>query len=675
MASSNRAGEPVWIAPSAAAQIGGETLPPLILNALGTRTAIDARLDGSIQDGSIESTTKGAPTLTLSVLDPDGEMLNSNLFSRRIDLDMDNVPFRLVQVSRQEDDLLSLEFEHRLCSWLREHDTPRKASRGTKTRAEFAYSLVLEVKKEPIHFVSPDLDKRQPRAAEAVRPSTRKGRDGRKAPGFLDRTNLRLAGAPATRSQLKEADKAMSVAFALKASPLATKAMVVAGIGESEGFKVIPNRQGSDYGGVFQGKFKGSSPGYPLWDIHDTEGMAQCFLKGGRGFQGGGAMALARQRPPLSPGGIAFRVEGDISNFGGNAARAAAFYDKWGDEADALIDAWRGSSGSGGSGGPPDAQKTGFAKFEFTRGAIHKGDAKEDSWMALQRLADEVRWRCFIDGRNVFYFVSDEQLMRSRPLYLVDRETPGVRSVTFDMEVGRRTVIYKGRRQRKPSEAILRVRMGRWAAPPGSVIELADYGLADGRWLVDSMSRGIFDAEAEVHLRQPQKALPEPAASTTSGGTGSTGSRASSASQSGGPRGSSSVVDKVYAKALEIHRRNLPYGPGGHGQVWGAADQAPSLDCSSSTSLALNAGGLMSNVRGPVVSDWFRNWGEVGQGKYMTVWVHPGAGPNGHVWIQFHGRNAKRFDTSPWGSGGRGPHMRYTDRPVAGFESRHWPGT
>jgi hypothetical protein len=81
MASSNRVGEPVWIAPSAAARIGGETLPPLILNALGTRTAIDARLDGSIQDGSIESTTKGAPTLTLSVLDPDGEMLNSDLFA------------------------------------------------------------------------------------------------------------------------------------------------------------------------------------------------------------------------------------------------------------------------------------------------------------------------------------------------------------------------------------------------------------------------------------------------------------------------------------------------------------------------------------------------------------------------------------------------------------------
>lgn len=662
-----KAGDPIWVAPSAAARIGGDTLPPLILNAIGTRYFIDARLDGAIQDGNIESTTLGAPTLTLSVLDPDGETLNSGLFDRRIDLVLDNVPFRLVQVSRQEDDLLSLEFEHRLCSWLREHDTPRKASRGTKTRAEFAYSLVLEVKKEHVVFISPDMHKKQPRAAAAVSSSSRKGRDGRKAPGFSDNaTGLTVKGLKATRSQLKEADKILGVAAALNASPLATKAMVCAAIGESH---LAPIRnQGnppSPYWGVFQGNMH-------VWSRTDTEGMAESFLKGGKGFQQGGAMALAKRRPPLAAGAIAYMVEGDLSNFGGNVAAATAFYQKWGEEADKLIDAWRGAS-SGGLSSSDAAQ--GSAKFEFTRGAVHKGDAKEDSWVALQRLASDVRWRCFIDGRNVLYFVSDEQLMRSRPLYLVDRQTQAVKNVTFDMEVGRRTVIYKGRRQRKPSEAIMRVRMGRWAAPPGSIVELADYGLADGRWIVDSMSRGIFDSEAEVHLRQPQKALPEPAATRTSGGDPGSDSSASSASRPGGPKGSSSSVDKVYAKALEIHRRNLPYGPGGHGQIWGQADQASSLDCSSSTSLALNAGGFMSAVRGPVVSDWFRTWGQPGQGKYMTVWVHPGAGPNGHVWIQFHGRNAKRFDTSPWGSGGRGPHMRYTDRSVAGFEARHWSGT
>src|SRR4051794_39181115 len=251
-----KVGDPIWVPPSASALIGGETLPPLILNAIGTRYFIDARLDGSIQDGTIDSTTKGAPTLTLSVLDPDGELLGSDLFSRRIDLVLDNVPFRLVQVSRQEDDLLSLEFEHRLCSWLREHQTPRKASRGTKTRAEFAYSLVLEVKKEHVVFVSPDAHKKQPRAAEAVKTETRKGRDGRKAPGFSDNaTGLTVKHLAAKRSQLKEADTALSVAASLNASPLATKAMMVAAIGESS---LIPqmNQAGSPYGGVFQGNVR-----------------------------------------------------------------------------------------------------------------------------------------------------------------------------------------------------------------------------------------------------------------------------------------------------------------------------------------------------------------------------------------------------------------------------------
>src|SRR4051794_26335147 len=250
-----KVGDPIWVPPSASALIGGETLPPLILNAIGTRYFIDARLDGSIQDGTIDSTTKGAPTLTLSVLDPDGELLGSDLFSRRIDLVLDNVPFRLVQVSRQEDDLLSLEFEHRLCSWLREHDTARKASRGTKTRAEFAYSLVLEVKKEHVVFVSPDMHKKQARAAAAVSSSSQKGRDGHKAPGFADNaTGLKVKKAPATRSQLKEADKALGVAASLNASPLATKAMMVAAIGESS-LQPVRNKGNppSPYWGVFQG--------------------------------------------------------------------------------------------------------------------------------------------------------------------------------------------------------------------------------------------------------------------------------------------------------------------------------------------------------------------------------------------------------------------------------------
>jgi hypothetical protein len=71
--------------------------------------------------------------------------------------------------------------------------------------------------------------------------------------------------------------------------------------------------------------------------------------------------------------------------------------------------------------------------------------------------------------------------------------------------------------------------MDRWAAPPGTVIELADYGPFDGRWLVDSTSRPIFDSLGEVNLRQPQKALPEPRSEQ-----GTRGSSSKSSSKRGG---------------------------------------------------------------------------------------------------------------------------------------------
>ena len=67
------------------------------------------------------------------------------------------------------------------------------------------------------------------------------------------------------------------------------------------------------------------------------------------------------------------------------------------------------------------------------------------------------------------------------------------------------------------------------------------------------------------------------------------------------------------------------------------------------------------------------SWGDPGEGKYMTVWANAQ-----HVWIEFKGRDAKRFDTSPRGSGPRGPQLRYTARPDGrseGFTPRHWKGT
>jgi hypothetical protein len=72
-----------------------------------------------------------------------------------------------------------------------------------------------------------------------------------------------------------------------------------------------------------------------------------------------------------------------------------------------------------------------------------------------------------------------------------------------------------------------------------------------------------------------------------------------------------------------------------------------------------------------LVSGDFNQWGHAGRGKFFTVWYN-----GGHVWIELnipHVR-ADRFDTSPHGSGGSGPRLRYTHRSHAGFAARHFPG-
>lgn len=137
--------------------------------------------------------------------------------------------------------------------------------------------------------------------------------------------------------QVRNATISLTVADDLNAPPLAVLSMMVSALGESD-LLVVPNRAGSRYCGVYQ-----ANPSYIPCD--DTEQQATRFLRGGLGFNEGGAIVLATAHPDWTPGHVAFLVEGDISNFGGDQARAAAFYDVHRGKAERIIAAWR----SGGS--------------------------------------------------------------------------------------------------------------------------------------------------------------------------------------------------------------------------------------------------------------------------------------------------------------------------------------
>jgi hypothetical protein len=129
-------------------------------------------------------------------------------------------------------------------------------------------------------------------------------------------------------------------------------------------------------------------------------------------------------------------------------------------------------------------------------------------------------------------------------------------------------------------------------------------------------------------------------------------------------------VLKLYSvcKAISNQGRAYVYG-GGHGLPLGSIPSHAGLDCSSSTCMALHRVGLYAHNYA-TASSGFKNWGAPGKGKWFTVWYNAE-----HVWIQFH-RVGKywRFDTSPWGWGGRGPKVRIGPRSTTGFTPRHYPG-
>lgn len=129
--------------------------------------------------------------------------------------------------------------------------------------------------------------------------------------------------------QMANAAIALSMADEVNAGPLPVLAMVVSGLGESE-FKVVKNRSGTVYCGVFQA----NPTNIPC---ADTKEQARRFLIGGKGFQAGGAIALAKANPDMSPGTIATKVEA--------SGQPGDFYDAHRPQAERIIAAWRSGGG------------------------------------------------------------------------------------------------------------------------------------------------------------------------------------------------------------------------------------------------------------------------------------------------------------------------------------------
>jgi hypothetical protein len=122
------------------------------------------------------------------------------------------------------------------------------------------------------------------------------------------------------------------------------------------------------------------------------------------------------------------------------------------------------------------------------------------------------------------------------------------------------------------------------------------------------------------------------------------------------PKNAPLMVKRAIWAANQLHRKPYRYG-GGHRSF-----QDSGYDCSGTVSFALAGAGV---IKTPMSSTEFRNFGQRGRGKWITVYAR-----NGHTFAVIAGL---RLDTTPYVTGREkwAPGWQPTFRQPSGFEARH----
>jgi hypothetical protein len=408
------------------------TVPHFLAKQIGPHLGGPAQeeLAEAIQEIELETEIDGASFIKVSILDPEGALQESGFFDPDADGLLPAIEveypeksgwfwrFCAIDGGNSPTEPVVLTFEDRIVAYLRDHSGQRGVPPGTTTRAQFVKALVDEVglggKVSKINFVCPSLKVVQPVASSKTSAEgtttvstaldqSNANAEANKSRGIAAGANVSAGGVQLTAHQRMEANTLLGKANAAGAPVVAVEALIFAAIAESkigdDAGSYTPNSAG--YYGVLQGSAK-------TWpDPHDTAGMADAFLHGGKGFQSGGAIALART--VSDPVEIAVRVEAP-SIWPANAYAGEAGYSSFLPEAKAIIAAGGGVT-TGGT-GSTDESDVG----QLTRGT--PDNPYEDSWDCINRLKAQVNWFAFTNGNNLFYMDGPDLIGQKPSLYL-----------------------------------------------------------------------------------------------------------------------------------------------------------------------------------------------------------------------------------------------------------------
>jgi hypothetical protein len=638
----------------------------------------------AISDIQIERTIQGASTVTVTVEDREGILLNSGQLAARNDVEIDGLFFRLVSIAKSGQEL-TLTFEDREVSLLRTYAKPIKQSLATArtriTRAQFVLRMIREVKEEKIAWVIPELTQRQAIDTAAKLPPdqvnfTQKGA-GIPAGTFATVKNVQMSAA-----QRKNANTICQVGLSMHLPREYLVMAIMCATQESSinNLKAATDPNAYNFLGVDpNGNPVGCFQQIKKWGWPASRDVAK------------DAAAFYQHLIPVVQKNPTQAYEDSIEAVqrSGNPTG----YGQWRDEAERTVTAFGVTTGPSTLANSQWRANTASPTYEFYRGLPPSGKVRkqkyggrwgpENSWDCIQRLAQEVQWRAFFVS-GTFYFISEDDLFKSQPIAIIDEFTAGVDSIDGDYDEGS-----------KVATLTVNCRIKRWAAPPGSVIEVRNMGPWNGRWLVNDVTRSAFSTSGQITLKKPLPRLPEPSQSNLVSSQTNSQTWHLAQTPSGVPgqafipntnKTGIQSIDKAYEEALQINAQKLPYVWGGGHASAGTPDGGhlggpgggiglTGYDCSGGTGAVLAAGGMGYNWGGYIPgSTDMESWGAAGPGKYMTVYAN-----SVHVFIVFTipPNKAQHFGTGQWGGNKTwsGPGFQAELHPTAGFVARHWPGT
>jgi hypothetical protein len=458
----------------------------------------------AVTDGRIQRTIEGASTVTFTVADPDRALLksgfvsasqdvavrtghtlayrSSGLLGRNTDIELDGLWFRLTAVSKTGDSI-DLTFEDREVALLRSYPHPGAAHHGFKSvpgnllpsgRARFAEDLVGEVSEIDggIRFFANDLQHTMDALA---------GTAHHKDKGLTADQTITVKHHAATKEQLDNLERVLIVGAGLKARRKVLVCAVMVITQESSALQSATN-------GVHVGLFQ-QDPAY--WPAERTpEPDAFAFFNT--------AISADKQHPHLAFADLCEEVQ---------ASGQGSLYAQWHDEAENTVDAFLADDQSlpalaaayqasaAAAGGA--AEKNLLVRGQLSTVNGKKQYVREDNWTCLQRLAGEVGYRCFCVSGTV-YFVSEPWLFRTKLAATISEASPEVDSIDGDFNQGK-----------KVAQITVNCRASRWQAPPGTLIAVADAGPFSGRWLVNTIQRGVFKQDAVITAKKPRPILAE----------------------------------------------------------------------------------------------------------------------------------------------------------------------